>query len=102
MISTYQIITTDYDFNSSLDIQIYDVKLNFQYMNFYVEEHMIHDPTKSKICSNCYLWNYKINLLVPLKKKYVVFSENKCGSKLLLSDKIPVIINDLYKQISLL
>ena len=78
---------------------IYDLILNFKYKKYIVNEHLLLDSEKSKKCKNCYVWNYRINLTIPSTNEKIFFEENKCGSKLLLSNKSPQIITNLYNEL---
>ena len=80
---------------------IYDLILNFKYKKYFVNEHLLLDSGKSKKCKNCYVWNYKINLTISSTNEKIFFEENKCGSKLLLSNKSPQIITNLYNELKL-
>lgn len=89
------------------DIELFDIKINFQYKNYHFNESIVMDYAKSKKCSNCYIWDYKVNLFLPPKyneskhvqKPIIKYEENRCGSKLLLDNKIPSEIAYLYKEI---
>ncbi len=77
----------------------YDLMTNFMYKNYFVTEHLKLNYTDSKKCINCFVWDYKVKLLIQNNKKKIFFNENKCCSKLLLSKKTPFQIQNLFIKI---
>jgi len=107
----YKYLISSYIMHLDSNVEYYDIKINFQYKNYHLNENLILDYTNSKKCNNCFVWDYKINLFLPNdfdkdknKNKYlqnpiIKYEKNNCGLKFLLDNKTPDEIKLLYQEI---
>ena len=93
------IISSYFIIQDEKDNKLYDIMISFQYKKYFINEYLLMDIEKSKKCKNCYVWDYKINLIIPSVTEKFYFKENRCGSKILFSNNTPKIFTDIYNEL---